>query len=47
MNSIQTVNYVLKWSFAISGMTALMLLGGIFAIWLLIEMLAVLVGIAV
>lgn len=42
---MHTVNNVIKWSFAISGMTVLTLLGTIFAIWLLIEMLVVLIGI--
>lgn len=44
---MQTVNNVLKWSLVLSGMTGLLLVGGIFATWLLIEMLAVLVGITV
>ena len=47
MTPIQTVNNVLKWSFMVSGMTGLLLVGGIFSTWLLIEMLAVLVGITV
>ena len=47
MTLMQTVNNVLKWSFMVSGMTGLLLVGGIFATWLLIEMLAVLVGITV
>lgn len=48
MALMQTViNNVLKWSFFVSGMTGFMLLGSIFATWLLIEMLAVLVGITV
>ncbi|MGB5280566.1 MAG: hypothetical protein WBO14_10345 [Gammaproteobacteria bacterium] len=42
---MQTVNNVLKWSFLVSVMTGLLLVGSIFATWLLIEMLAVLVGI--
>ena len=41
---MHTVNNVFKWSFFISGMTVLMLAGGVFSIWLLIEMLALLVG---
>ena len=44
---MQTVNNVLKWSFMVSGITGLLLVGGIFATWLLIEMLAVLAGITV
>ena len=42
---MQTVNNVLKWSLMLSGMTGLLLVGGIFTTWLLIEMLAMLVGI--
>jgi hypothetical protein len=42
---MQTVNNVLKWSFLVSGMSGLLLAGSVFATWLLIEMLAVLVGI--
>ena len=45
MTPMQTVNNVLKWSFMVSGITGLLLVGGIFATWILIEMLAVLVGI--
>ena len=47
MIPIQTVNYVLKWSFALSGMAVLAVLGMMFALWLLIEMLAVLAGVTV
>ena len=45
MTPVQAVNNVLKWSFLVSGMTGLLLVGGIFATWLLIEILAVLAGI--
>ena len=44
MTPTQTANNVLKWSFAISGMVVLAGLGGVFALWLLIELLAVLIG---
>lgn len=43
---MQTANNVLKWSFVISGMTSFMLLGGIFATWLMIQMLVLLTGIS-
>ena len=42
---MQTVNNVLKWSFFISGMSGVMLLSGVFAIWLAIETLVVLIDI--
>lgn len=42
---MHTVNNVLKWSCVVSGMTVLTILGGIFALWLLIEMLVVLIGV--
>ena len=42
---MQTVNNVFKWSFYLSGMTGLVILAGIFASWLSIEMLVVLVDI--
>ena len=41
----QTVNNVVKWSFFISSATGLMLLGGVFASWLVIQTLVVLTGI--
>ena len=41
---MQTVNNVLKWSVALCGMTVLVLVGAVVALWLLIEMLVVLVG---
>jgi hypothetical protein len=44
---MQNVNNVLKWSFMVSSMTGLLLMESIFSTWLLIEMLAVLVGITV
>ena len=40
---MQTVNEVVKWSFFVSSMTSMMLLGGIFASWFVIEMLVVLI----
>lgn len=42
---MHTANNVLKWSAFISGMTSLMVLGGIFSIWLMIEVLVLLAGI--
>jgi len=42
---MQTVNNVLKWSFLVSGMSGIMLISGVFAIWLAIEMLVVLIDI--
>lgn len=39
------MNNVFKWSCVISSMTGLTLLSGIFASWLVIEILVVLVGI--
>ena len=44
---MQTVNNVFKWSVAISGTAVILMAAGVFALWLLIEMLAVLVGIIV
>ena len=41
----QAVNNVVKWSFFISSATGLMLLGGVFASWLVIQTLVVLTGI--
>lgn len=41
----QTVNNVVKWSFFISSATGLMLLGGAFASWLVIQTLVMLTGI--
>lgn len=41
---MQTMNSMLKWSLAISGVTAIAVPGGMFALWLLIEVLALLVG---
>lgn len=46
MTPMQTINNMFKWSLMVSGMTGLLLVGGIFSTWLLIEMLAVLVGIS-
>mgnify|MGYP001823365527 CR=1 FL=1 len=45
MTPMQAVNNVLKWSLMLSGMTGLLLVGGIVATWLLIEILAVVEGI--
>jgi len=45
MYLMQTVNNVFKWSFYLSSMTGMMILGSIFASWFVIEMLVVLVGI--
>lgn len=42
---MQTVENVVKWSFYVSGMTGLVILAGIFASWLSIELLVVLVDI--
>ena len=42
---MQTVNNVIKWSFVFSSMSGLMILTGVFAIWLAIEMLVVLIDI--
>ena len=41
---MHTMNSMLKWSLAISGVTVIAVLGGMFALWLLIEVLALLVG---
>ncbi len=41
---MQTMNNIFQWSCFISGMTGLTLLSGIFASWLVIEILVVLVG---
>lgn len=42
---MQTANNVLKWSVVLSGMTGMMILGGIFTTWLMIQLLVVLTGI--
>ncbi len=42
---MQSVNNVLKWSFLVSSMSGIMLMTGVFAIWLAIEMLVVLIDI--
>ena len=47
ITSMQILNSMLKWSLAVSGMTMMAVLGGMFALWLLIEILAWLVGLDV
>jgi hypothetical protein len=42
---VEIMNNILKWTFFISGMSGLMLLSGVFAAWLLIEALVVLIDI--
>ena len=42
---MQTMNKLMKWSAIISGMSGLMVLGVIFSTWLVIEMMALMVGI--
>ena len=42
---MQTLNNVFNWSCFISGVTGLMLMGAVFASWLLIEVLVVLVDV--
>ena len=44
MTPAQTANHVFKWSIMISSVVVLASLGGVFALWLLIELLALLVG---
>jgi uncharacterized membrane protein len=41
---MQTMSNVLKWTVFVGGMSGLMLLSGIFAAWLMIEALVVLVN---
>jgi len=42
---MQAVNNLFKWSFYISSATGLMIFGAIFASWLIVEILVILVGI--
>lgn len=42
---METMNKLMKWSAIIGGMSGLMVLGVIFSTWLVIEMMALMVGI--
>ena len=46
MTTTQALNHVIKWSVAISGITLIAITAGVFALWLLIEMLSLLVGLS-
>lgn len=42
---MHTANNILKWSFVVSGATVLVILAGVFATWLMIQLLVLLTGI--
>jgi hypothetical protein len=44
IDTMQTANNLFKWSFYISGVAGMIIIGGIVSIWLAIEVLAVLAG---